>query len=192
MDNILHRYSSESSVEKEVSSQEKSSDGSDGSDDFHVINVTDANETNPNEDVSAAIVDAESAAQSQLNSSVGGRVNSNGDRNLPELKPTASENVAEKDHQKASLALSIEEQNENLRKWVQCMVPEKRKQGTSFIGMIRKNKNFRNPAIFEKMISYCEIDEFGSHVQGRRELGTAENYLEISEAQERYMQQDDV
>lgn len=37
----------------------------------------------------------------------------------------------------------------------------------SFTKMIRKNKNFHNPAIFEKMISYCKIDEFGTRFTDR-------------------------
>ncbi|PXF48008.1 hypothetical protein BWQ96_02199 [Gracilariopsis chorda] len=57
----------------------------------------------------------------------------------------------------------------------------------SFTKMIRKNKNFHNPAIFEKMISYCKIDEFGTRFTHRETLQQGEFYTDISEAQDMCM-----
>lgn len=35
--------------------------------------------------------------------------------------------------------------------------------GDDMIGTIERRKDFRNPSIYEKLIAYCDIDEFGSN-----------------------------
>jgi hypothetical protein len=41
---------------------------------------------------------------------------------------------------------------------------EKKLKGTiDMNSAIQRNKNFRNPSIYEKLIKYCDIDELGSN-----------------------------
>lgn len=40
---------------------------------------------------------------------------------------------------------------------------KKMQEGMDMIASIQKNKAFRNPSIYEKLIQFCDIDEFGSN-----------------------------
>lgn len=76
----------------------------------------------------------------------------------------------------------------SLEEWVQSATNTQR-SGTSFTEMVRRNKNFRNPAIFEKMISYCDIDEFGTELPKDLPLQEHEYYEAIAHFQEECMRE---
>lgn len=78
--------------------------------------------------------------------------------------------------------------SKSLDEWVQSAVAIQR-SGNSFTDMVRKNKNFRNPAIFEKMISYCDIDEFGTELPQDPPLHEHEYYEAIADFQEECMRE---
>lgn len=71
----------------------------------------------------------------------------------------------------------------HLKDWIQSAI-YMQQSGASFTDMVRKNKNFRNPAIFEKMISYCNIDEFGTELPPDPPLQEHEYYEAIADFQE--------
>lgn len=74
--------------------------------------------------------------------------------------------------------------SDHLRQWVQTALANQRESGSSFSDMVRGNRNFRNPAILEKMISYCGIDEFGTQLQPEELLEKYEFYDVIADFQE--------
>lgn len=74
----------------------------------------------------------------------------------------------------------------DLEAWVRSAVAAP-KSSAGFTEMVRKNKNFRNPAIFEKMISYCNIDEYGTELPAQPPLQEHEYYEEIAKLQEECM-----
>ncbi len=43
------------------------------------------------------------------------------------------------------------------------MYEKKMKSGLDMNLAIQRNKNFRNPSIYEKLIKYCDVDELGSN-----------------------------
>lgn len=74
--------------------------------------------------------------------------------------------------------------NEYLTAWVQSVVNAERELGSRFSEVVRKNKNFQNPAIFDKMVTYCGIDENGTDLPKREALKEFEFYEAIAEFQE--------
>eukprot|EP00177_Eucheuma_denticulatum_P003466 GFKZ01006264.1.p2 GENE.GFKZ01006264.1~~GFKZ01006264.1.p2 ORF type:complete len:179 (+),score=27.09 GFKZ01006264.1:849-1385(+) len=95
------------------------------------------------------------------------------------------QNAGPTDHQRAHTAIFA---NNQLTAWVQSAVATQRETGLTFSDMVRRNRNFRNPAIFEKMISFCGIDEFGSELPKRLVLEKGDFYEDIAEFQEVCMQ----
>lgn len=81
-------------------------------------------------------------------------------------------------------------QSEELKTWI-SNAAEGAKIGLNFAQVIRGNSNFHNPAIFEKMIAYCGIDEFGTQVPGRKALEKHDFYDDISTIQELCMKETD-
>lgn len=61
----------------------------------------------------------------------------------------------------------VVEATEDLKKWVSYVL-SKRKEGTDFNDKVRRDRNFRNPAILEKMVAYCELHEFGTNMPEER------------------------
>lgn len=77
--------------------------------------------------------------------------------------------------------------NAKLAKWIQSVATSDSASHPSFTDMLRNNKNFRNPAIFQKMISYCGIDEFGTHFKNTSTLSKGDFYKDICEVQDALM-----
>lgn len=78
------------------------------------------------------------------------------------------------------------QQPDPLSKWVSSLTSNQ-KDPDAFLRAIRANKNFHNPAIFEKMIAFCGIDADGTNMKGRRELPADSYYKDVSDIQELYM-----
>lgn len=74
----------------------------------------------------------------------------------------------------------------DLDEWVRATVASQ-KSSTGFTEAVRKNKNFRNPAIFKKMISYCDIDEYGTELPAPPALKEHEYFEAIAAFQEECM-----
>lgn len=75
-------------------------------------------------------------------------------------------------------------QFENLRQWILTTADMEEKLGKSLPDTIRSNRNFNNPATYKKMIDFCHIDPFGSHIQSRRPLQENDYYEAIDEKQQ--------
>lgn len=74
--------------------------------------------------------------------------------------------------------------SEYLKQWVETCIAAQNENESSFLDVVRRNKTFRNPAIMEKMISYCGIDEFGSEAHCQEKLEKNDFYEAIIEFQE--------
>lgn len=74
--------------------------------------------------------------------------------------------------------------NEHLTAWVQSVCNAGGGSESRFTEVVRRNRNFRNPAIFDKMIKYCGIDENGTELSRREPLQEFEYYEAIAEFQE--------
>lgn len=74
--------------------------------------------------------------------------------------------------------------NEYLTTWVQSVINAERGSESRFSEVVRKNKNFQNPAIFDKMVTYCGIDENGTDLVKLEPLKDSEFYEAIAEFQE--------
>lgn len=73
-----------------------------------------------------------------------------------------------------------------LAAWFETARRMREESGLKFEVDLRKNKNFRNPAIFEKMIAFCDLDQFGSNINGyikKDELDDYQFYDNIAEQQ---------
>uniref|UniRef100_A0A7S2ZWX0 Uncharacterized protein n=1 Tax=Rhodosorus marinus TaxID=101924 RepID=A0A7S2ZWX0_9RHOD len=55
------------------------------------------------------------------------------------------------------------EPEKELGEWVDYAL-SKLKEGVDFNDSVRRNHAFRNPAILEKMVAYCELDEHGTNL----------------------------
>lgn len=77
-------------------------------------------------------------------------------------------------------------QLKKIERWI-AFVGSSTPERQTFTEIVRRNKNFRNPAIFEKMISYCGIDEFGTNIKGRKPLQEGDFYTDIREIQDMCM-----
>ncbi|CAN8072186.1 unnamed protein product [Agarophyton chilense] len=141
---------------------DKTRESDDGSDDFKVLNVSKAIH-GPGESV---------------------RDDVSGGRRLSLVEATASKEKRKRDSRNSANVSPIG--GVRLAEWISSVRKgvSPSENTPSFTKMIRKNKNFHNPAIFAKMISYCNIDEFGTQFKNRKALKKEEFYTEIAEVQD--------
>lgn len=81
---------------------------------------------------------------------------------------------------------------EHLCRWFQEMIKNntKESQGDSFLDNVQKNKNFHNPAIFQKMVTHCGIQPLGTNFEHVVPLSKHEYYEEITDLQDLCMSSD--
>lgn len=68
--------------------------------------------------------------------------------------------------------------------WVQTANAARRRSESKFSQLIRDNKNFRNPAILEKMVLYCAVSEYGSNLPAAQSRKRHRSYQDIASFQE--------
>lgn len=52
--------------------------------------------------------------------------------------------------------------NEMLAKWISDALQLRERQGLLFNATLRRNSMFQNPALCSKMVTYCDVEEYGS------------------------------
>lgn len=78
----------------------------------------------------------------------------------------------------------LDAQTARLTEWVSSALATEQRSGISFSETVRRNSNFRNPAIYDKMVSFCAIDEFATHIAHRKPLEKFEYYDDLNDLQE--------
>lgn len=148
-----------------------------GSDeDFKIISVSDRPKRAPSK-TGASVKGPQVNSSDQIAATVGSERATSAEKEQKNANPTQCERT----HAEVFA-------NDQLIAWVQSAVATQKETGLTFSDMVRRNRNFRNPAIFEKMISFCGIDEFGTELQGRPVLEKGDFYEDIAEFQEVCMQ----
>ncbi len=66
-----------------------------------------------------------------------------------------------------------EREDQALARWLADATTARRTTGVRLESHVRNNRNFRNPAILQKMIEYCEIDEHATALPRRHNQPTA-------------------
>jgi len=113
----------------------------------------------------------------------------NGSKAQPEQSGRSGFDVNENNPSSAKVCQNEQKiVGDRLSQWVTIALDAQQQSGTSFTEVIRDNRNFHNPAIFEKMITYCGIDEFGTHLP-KAVLGHDEYYEAIAALQETKMKE---
>ncbi len=78
------------------------------------------------------------------------------------VKPAA--NGSEIESRKRGAQSAEDAQKSALETWVSEALALRESTGIELNQAVRKNKNFRNPSILQKMIAYCGIDEHASNI----------------------------
>uniref|UniRef100_T1JGY9 SAP30-binding protein n=1 Tax=Strigamia maritima TaxID=126957 RepID=T1JGY9_STRMM len=70
-----------------------------------------------------------------------------------------------------------------LQEKIARLYEKKVKEGVDMNALIQNRKDFRNPSIYEKLISFCGIDEYGTNFGRDFPFGPESYYEELAEAQ---------
>lgn len=79
------------------------------------------------------------------------------------------------------------DQFENLRKWILSSAETERRTGLSFSQAVRENPQFNNPAIYDKMLSYCDLDPHGTYFEHHVPLRGDAYYEQLQRSQDLQM-----
>ena len=78
---------------------------------------------------------------------------------------------------------------DRLQAWCSKALKARQEGGKCFEKELRTNRNFQNPAIFEKMVAYCGLDQYGSNTKNEKDRKVREDIFfdKIDEKQRRIM-----
>lgn len=67
-------------------------------------------------------------------------------------------------HERINTTSLTDTQHDKLNRWILSSIEFEQKNKTSLCDIIRSNPRFSNPTTFDRMLNYCKVEPFRSHV----------------------------